>query len=725
MMSFSGLAVGDLDTPQQVQGLDVTPSLFRMLRVQPQVGRIFSEDEGEEGNNQKAILTHAAWHQYFAGDPAAVGRDMRFNGVLHAIVGVMPEDFEFGGPEVRIFRPIAFTAEQREAYHSNNWQQLARLRDGATVELAQQQIDAVNAANNERFPGLRDALANAGFETIVVSYQDDLVRDVRPMLFLLWGGVLFVLLIGCVNIANLVMVRASVRTKELATRFALGAGRLRVTRQLLTESVLLTALGGGLGLAFGYAGMGLLERLGIDRLPRATEIAMDGTVVAATLALALAVGVLIGVIPVAGAVRASLSSVFREEGRTGTSNRGTRLLRSGMVTAQVAIALVLLIAAGLMFASFRSIISVDVGFEPDDLLAGQVMLPTARYAELSDLRGFVNEARGRIGALPGVEAVGVTSVFPLSGSYSDSVILAEGYEMSPGESLISPAQVRASPGYLEAMGIELVRGRYFDVTDVEGSLPAVIVDERLAAKFWPGQDPLGKRLYFPTNFDDITAITEDTEFVHVVGVVEDIALRDVVGDDNDVGTYYMPYEQRLNRALTFAIRTAGDPAALINPIRAELARLDPELPFYEVATMNERIADTIGPRRTPVVLALGFALVALLLAAIGIYGVLAYLVATRRKEIGIRLALGSSAQEVFRLVLREGLVIVAVGLGVGLAGAFALRTTIASQLYGIEPLDATVWASVVGVLALVALLACWVPARRATRVDPVVALAQE
>jgi len=463
-----------------------------------------------------------------------------------------------------------------------------------------------------------------------------------------------------------------------------------------------------------------------DRLPRATEISMDGTVVAATLGLALGVGLLIGVIPVAGAVRANLSSVFREEGRTGTSNKGTRLLRSGMVTAQVAIALVLLIAAGLMFASFRSIISVDVGFEPDEVLAGQLTLPEARYPEISDLRGFVAEARRRIAALPGVEAVGATSVFPFSGNYNDSVILAEGYEMAPGESLISPTQARVTPGYLEAMGIELLRGRTFDETDVEDSLQAIIVDQRLAQKFWPDQDPLGKRLYFPDDIENITAITEDTDFLYVVGVVESIALRDVVPDDqSNVGAYYMPYNQRLNRALTFAVRAAGDPAALANPVRQELARLDPELPFYEVSTMNERIADTIGPRRTPVVLALGFALVALLLSAIGIYGVLAYLVATRRKEIGIRLALGSSAQEVFRLVLREGLVIVLVGLGVGIAGAFALRSTVASQLYGIEPLDPVVWVSVVGLLSLVAFVACWVPARRATRVDPVVALGQE
>ena len=294
------------------------------------------------------------------------------------------------------------------------------------------------------------------------------------------------------------------------------------------------------------------------------------------------------------------------------------------------------------------------------------------------------------------------------------------------DQMIAPAQMRVTPGYLEAMGIELIQGRYFDDSDVEGAFRVILLDEQLAEKFWPDVHPLGRRLYYPTGMDDITAITEDTVFLHVVGVVENIALRDVVRDPGDtVGAYYLPLAQTSSRVLTLAIKTAADPASVANPIRSVLARLDPELPFFNVRSMEDRLADSLGPRRTPVILALGFAGVALFLAAIGVYGVLAYLVTTRTREIGIRLALGSGARQVFRLVLREGLVIIALGVGTGLLGAYALRSTLQSQLYGVEPLDPMVWMSVAVTLSVVALAACLIPATRATRVNPVVALKHE
>jgi len=724
--TYVGLSIGDLAAPEQVMGLDVTPSFFRLLRVEPELGQVFTEDDGYVGSNNKAILSHAAWRQYFGGEEDVIGRDVRLNGVPHSIVGVMPADFYFGSREVRVYRPIAFTLEQREARHDNNWEQIGRLRAGASMEVAQQQINAVNGNNMALFPGLAVALENAGFVTRVVSYQDDLVRDVRSTLYLLWGGVLFVLLIGCVNIANLVMVRSSIRRRELATRLAFGAGYLRITRQLLTESIVLTMSGGALGLLIGYWGTGLLETLGIDRLPRAQEIAMDGTVVMATLGIALLVGFVIGIIPVAGALRTDLGAVFHEEIATVPGAKAARFLRRALVTAQVAIALILLIGAGLMLASFQQILGLDLGYETPDVLTGQVTLPQSRYPGGSDMRTFMDQALAQMRSAPGVTAAGATSVFPLSGSYSDSVILAEGYIMSPGESLISPSQVRITPGYLDAMGIELIQGRHFDDTDVDGAFRALIVDEQLADKFWPDMNPLNKRLYRPTSMDNIMAITDETEFLYVVGVVEDVALRDVVSDEGEsVGTYYLPYAQSSVRELTFAIKTGGDPGTVANPIRAALARIDPELPFFNVRSMEDRLADAIGPRRTPVVLALGFAAVALFLSAVGVYGVLAYLVTTRTREIGIRLALGSGSQQVFRLVLREGLNIVAVGVGIGLFGAYALRSTLQSQLYGIEPLDPFVWISVATVLTLVALLACVIPALRATRVNPVVALGHD
>ena len=723
---YSSLSVGDQGAPEQIVGLDVTPSFFRLLRREPVVGQIFTEEDGLVGNNRKAILSYAAWTLYFGGDEDIAGQDIRLNGVPHAIVGVMPRDFYWGSREVRVYRPIAFTLEQREARHSNNWEQIGRLRPGTSIEVAQQQINAVNGANMVTFPGLTVALENAGFVTRVVGFQDDLVRDVRSTLYLLWGGVLFVLLIGCVNIANLVMVRSTMRRRELATRLAFGAGRMRLARQLLTESVVLTGAGGSMGLLIGYWGMSLLETIGIDRLPRAQEIAMDGTVIGATLLLALVVGLLIGIIPVTGALRTDIGSVFREDGITGTSSKGALFVRRALVTTQVAVALVLLIGAGLMLASFQEILGLDLGYETPNVLTGQATLPLARYVDGPDMRGFADEFLAEIRAVPGVVHAGATSVFPLSGTYTDSVVLAEGHIMQPGESLLSPAQVRVTPGYLEAMGIELIQGRYFDDTDVPGVFRAVIVDQRLADRFWPDINPLAKRLHYPSDGGNITAITEQTVFLNVVGVVENIALRDVVIEEGDsVGTYYLPYAQSPTRNLTFAVKTTGAPGAVAGPIRAALARIDSQLPFFNVRSMEDRLADVVGPRRTPVVLALGFAVVALFLAAVGVYGVLAYLVTTRTREIGIRLALGSGAPQVFRLVLREGLNIVGVGVALGLLGSYALRSALQSQLYGVEPLDPMVWGAVAGLLIVVALLACVLPAHRATRVNPVVALSQQ
>jgi predicted permease len=726
MYTFTSLTVGEQGAPEQVTGLDVTPSFFRLLRAEPELGQVFSEEDGYVGNNQKAVLSHAAWQQYFGGADDVVGRDIRLGGVPHDIVGVMPPGFYWGNREVRVYRPIAFTLQQRESRHANNWQQIARLRDGATIEIAQQQINAVNEANLQTFPGMAVALLNAGFVTRVVNYEDDLVRDVRSTLYLLWGGVLFVLLIGCVNIANLVMVRSTLRRRELATRLAFGAGRLRVTRQLLTESVVLTGVGGSVGLLVGYWGMDLLETLGIDRLPRAQEIAMDGAVIGWTLGLALFVGFLIGIIPVYGALRTDIGTVFQEDGITGTSSRASLLVRRLLVTAQVAAALILLIGAGLMLASFREILDLDLGYETESVLTGQVALPPAGYPDGSQMSSFVDAFLAEIRSMPGVAAAGATSVFPLSGDYADRVVLAEGYVMQPGESLISPSRVSVTPGYLDAMGIELVQGRRFDDTDVRGVFRAVIVDELLADRFWPDINPLGKRLYYPTDSDDITAITEETQFLNVVGVVETIALRDVVQEQGDaVGTYYLPYAQAPVRAVTLAVKADNEPARLANPIRATLRRIDPELPLFNVRSLDDRLADALGPRRTPVVLALGFAAVALFLSAVGVYGVLAYLVTTRTREIGIRLALGSDAPKVFGLVLREGLSIVAVGVVAGLFGSWALRSTLRSELYGVEPLDVTVWLAVAGVLMLVAALACVLPAHRATRINPVVALTQQ
>lgn len=709
-------------TPTRVQVMQATPSLFRLVRVPPEIGRTFTEDEGEVGREKKVLLSHGLWMSQFGGDPSAVGKDLRLDGEPYTIVGVMPKSFVFFSPDAVMWTPLAFTDQQKsdDSRHSNNWRNIGRLRPGTTLAQAQAQVDAINAANLDRFPQYRQLLLNAGFHSVVAGLKDYLVRDIRPVLYLMWAGALFVLLIGGVNVANLVLVRSRARLKELATRLALGAGHWRVTRQLVLESLVLTTFSAAAGLLLGFATLRFLGSIDIQDLPRGHEIRLDGATVAYALGLASLVGCALGVIPILSLRRSDLTIVLREEGRSGTSGTGARNLRRGLVVAQVAFAYVLLIGAGLLFASFRRVLAVDTGFRTDGVMAASVSLPASRYKDDPAALAFAEEALRKLRALPGVVHAGVTDALPLGGSRSDGVILAEGYQMSPGESVISPNQVTASPGYFEAIGATLVSGRFFEDRDDAKATRVAVVDEQLAKRFWPGADPIGRRMYLPTDINDLLAITEETVFITVVGVVRDMKMESLT--ETRVGTYYFPAAQSVPFGQTFALKTAGDPEALAGSLRAVLQGLDPELPVFDVSTFEQVAERSLVSRRAPVFLSLSFGAVALFLSALGIYGVLAYLVTQRRREIAIRLALGSSAGGVFRLVLREGVWLSGFGFLLGIAGAAALRRGIESQLFGVSPSDPTVLIAVTLGLALVAIAACVLPARRATRIDPILAL---
>jgi predicted permease len=726
-------------TPVRVRVTRATPSFFRVLRVAPMLGRTFVEEDGTVGNDRKVVLSYALWQSQFGGDPAAIGKELRLDGVALTVVGVMPKGFYFLNPEVMLWRALAFTPQQKsdEQRHSNNYQHIARLKPGAGIERARQQIDAINARNLDKFPQLKPLLINAGFHTTVDVLQDTLVRDVKATLYLMWGGALFVLMIGCVNVANLVLVRSRVRLKELATRLALGAGKWRVARQLVVESVMLAMMSAAAGLAIGYGALQLLGTLNIQDLPRGQEIRLDGVVVASTLALSMAIGFVLGLIPLSNVWRANLTLVLREEGRAGTGGRGARALRRSLVVAQVAFAFVLLVGAGLLFASFRQILAVQPGFNPEGVLTASVQLPRARYADEKAVIAFTHESLARVRALPGVTAAGATTTIPFGANSSDSVIFAEGYRMKPGESVISPSQVDVTPGYFEAMGVRLLRGRFFDDRDgpVEkttaiGGRPngaySIMIDDTLAKRFWPNQDPIGRRMYKPNDIahGDLTAVNEKTVFFTVIGVIADIKLHDLTEGAKSVGAYFFPTDQDFSPSLTFALKTAVDPLSLTSALRGALNGLDRELPVFDIQTMDQRMEKSLMTRKSPVLLSLSFGVVALFLSAIGIYGVLAYLVTQRRREIGIRIALGSSARAIFELVLREGLLLILAGFAVGAAGAFALRKSLESQLFGVSATDPRVLAAVTALLALVAVVACALPARRATRIDPIIALAE-
>jgi predicted permease len=708
-------------TPEQIVSMDGTPSLFRLLRVAPVLGRAFTADEGETGHEQKVILSYGLWQRLFGGDRNAIGRQIRLNGRNHEVVGVMPPGFLFFDPDVRLWTPLAFTPQQKTAHHSNNWMNIGRMKPGATVAQVQAQVNALNASNNERFPEFKELLINAGFHTAVERLQDVLVRDVRSTLYLLWGGAGFLLLIGALNIANLAFARFNLRRKEFATRIAIGAGRAHLTRQLVVENALLGLAAGALGTMMGAGLLPALTVLGLDRIPRATEVRIDAMVAIFSLGIAVLAAVLTSLVPLSAVFRASLNEELRQGGRSGSG--GVRaFVRQALVAAQVGLAFALLAGAGLLLASFRHVLRVNPGFRTDGIMTGSINAPRSRYAGDVEIRNLEERISSAIRQIPGVASAGATTTIPFGRNHSDSVIFAEGYVMNPGESVISPRAITVTPGYLETMGISLLHGRYFNDQDNERSAPAIIVDEILAKKFWPNTDPIGRRMYQPQDPKDLLKTDEHTRWLHVVGVVRSISQDALDSKTESAGAYYFANRQDPQRFLTFAIKLSSDAESVTRAIRSTIGSIDPEMAVFDVKSMSERAEMSLSSRRAAMALAIAFGGLALFLAAIGTYGVLAYLVTQRRREIGIRVALGSTSGGIVRLVFREGLLLVGIGLVLGIAAAVGLSRALASELYGVSALDPAVLAGVVALLASAALVACVVPARRAARVDPVVVL---
>jgi predicted permease len=721
----SGNTIGEAGSVEQITSLMVSSTFLDVLRIRPIRGRNFTWEEMEPGNHRKVILSHSYWRDRYGGGESVLDQDLRVDGVPYLIVGVLPEEFRVAGRSSQpdLLLPIPFPQEERtlESWHSNNYAQIARLAPGATVEQARSQVAALNERLIQEWPvpDARQLLDDAGFHTQIHPTKEDMLRDIRPSLLMLWAGVAFVLLIGCVNIANLMLARSNVRVRELATRLALGANRARLGKQLLTEAVLLGFLGGALGLLLGYAGLQTLGALGVESLPRGAEISLNLPVLIFTLLLGLGAGVLFGSIPLIHVMRSDLNAVFRAESRSGTASRRSVLLRSGLVTGQVAIAFILLIGAGLMLRSFRAVLDVEPGFNPEGVVAGYVSLPNVRYPEAEQRGEFARELLDGIRALPGVEFASLTTQLPFSGNQSSSVILPEGYIPPPGESVLSPYQNWVGTEYFAAMEIPLLEGRVFDYRDDAGGEQVIILDEWLANRYFPGGSAVGKRMLWGT----VPGAEEDQEdnLFTVVGVVGSHRQNDMV-ESQFVGSYWFPLAQAPRLFMTLLMKTDADPATLAEPARALISDLDPEVPFFSVMTLQERIDDSLVARRAPMLLLMIFAGVALFLAGVGVYGALAYSVTQRTREMGIRVAMGSDSREVFSLVVGQGLKVVGVGLVVGVLGALGLVRLIQSLLYGVQATDPLVMASVAAIMALTGLAACLLPARRATKIDPVVAL---
>jgi len=719
-----GMTFGDENGAERLVSIRATPSFFRVVHVEPMLGRAFSDDEGEVGKTQKVLLSYAFWKRKLGGAESINGLKIRLNGTEFDVVGVMPPDFSFLQNDVDLYVPAAFAPVEKadDRRHSNNWQMIGRLRAGATIDQVQQQIEALNASNDVRFPDFHQILKDANFHTVTVFLRDDVVRDVRKVLFLLWGGVGFVLVLGCVNIANLVVVRSSGRAREMATRHAIGGDLARLARQLVTETTLLAIAGGALGVFLAWSLIRALAAANLTQLPRGYEIALDPVAIGATLIVTVAVGLVLGLAPAVRLYRMKLDVELREETRGGTSGRRANLIRQALATAQVAIALALLTGAGLLLASFRAVLNLDYGFDANQVMTGNINLPQTSYKDEAALVSFESRVLEGLRAIPGVEAAGATTAVPFSGGINNSVILAEGYAMKPGESLLAPTAVIATAGYFEAMHIPVVRGRTFDARDTATAPRTAIIDERLARKFWPDQDAVGRRLYQPDDIKDVTKTSEKTRFYTIVGVVKEVQMMDPRADITPVGAYYFPFEQNPIRGVSLMVRTRVPSTTILSDLRRVVASLDSQLPVSRAQPMQRVIDDALVGRRLPVLISIAFGVVALLLSAIGIYGVLAYGVAQRRRELGVRMALGGTSASVFGLVLSDGLKIVAIGLAIGLASSIVVGQLMKSQLFGVTPLSPVVLALVTIALSVVALTASAIPALRASRINPIVVL---
>jgi predicted permease len=709
--------------PQEIRGMRATPSLFRVLRVPAALGRTFTDDEGELGNEGKIVLSYGLWQRLYGGDSSVVGRTIRLDwlGKPYTIVGVMPRGFSFfdsgddghaGAPGVQFWIPLAFTPEQKSDNGRTRYGffHVGRLAPGATVEQVQAQLDALYARTVQRYPQFD--YAGLGMYSVVTPLQDALTRGVRRPLYLLWAGAAFVLLIGAINVGNLSLARGSRRQRELATRLAVGAAPFHVVRHLLIGSLLPAFAGGLAGLAVAAGLLQWLSASGLGNLPNASELRIGPVVIAFVAAASAAVGLLIGLAPAWTAGAASLQQVLGEGSRASSGGRRSWLFRRSLVVTQVALSVVLLAAATLLFASLRHLLGIDAGFRSDGVLTATVFPPPSRYQDAEAVVALQDRVLERVRAIPGVRAAGITSNIALSGFESPSSVSRERSE--PSDATVVPSIVAVTPGYFEAMTTPLVRGRSFAPTDRADTLRVAIVDTRLGARLWPGEDPVGKEIY-----------RGGAGPYTVVGVVREVRLEGLTGTIDAIGTAYFPHTQAppLRRLRWIAINSALEPAAMIRALRSALLEIDPHLPISDVQTMEERTARSLVPQRLTASLASIFAGVALFLSMLGLYGVLSNLVAGRTREIGIRMALGSTVSAVFRLVLGEGVLLIGIGLALGVAGALATARALEGQVFGVRTTDPVLLGAVALATCGVALLACVAPARRATRVNPVQVLA--
>jgi putative ABC transport system permease protein len=702
--------------PERVMLRIVLPSLLPTLGVETVRGRNFLPEETAKGRDHVALISYGLWQRRFNGAEDAVGKSVYLDNVDYQIVGILPHDFQFEKP-VDVWVPLTTTDPEINVRNSHFLRVIARLRPGVSEKSVAADLEAVAKYESDNFPNMFPP--SAGFSFRARPYLEDIVGDIRLPLYILLGAVAFVLLIACTNVANLLLAKAAPRQREIAIRTALGARRRHLVLQLLTESILLAVIAGIIGVLLATWGTAALVALSPDSLPRAREIGFDWRVLAFTGVIALATGIVFGLMPAIWGPRVELTDALKEGSRGATSGGGR--LRKALVVAEVALSVMLLIGAGLMLRSFSQLRSVNPGFRTDHALTLRVSLPVPNgqitAADEDRFMSFFDRALARLSQLPGVTAAGASNMIPLDGNGTDRLIDIEGYVPRDNSDMPDAQNRQVTPGWFAAMGIPVTSGRLIERSDDQKAPRVLVVNESFAKRFFPNGDAIGKRIR-------LGKLTADFPWATIVGVVGDV--RGFALDEPPLPTMYWPVAQiRATPSLAIVVRTQTDPETLASSVRDVMTEIDQAQPIYDMQTLDQLVAKSLGQRRFTLTLMLLFGVVALVLSAIGIYGVMAFAVTQRTQEIGIRMALGASAVDVLKMVVGSGMFLALIGVVVGLIGAFAVTRLMASLLFGVSPTDLVTFGFVTAGLLMVALLACYIPARRATKVDPLVALRYE
>ncbi len=703
-----------VDTPARIPGMQVSDGYLSLMGVKPKLGRDFLPEEQIEGKDQVIILTYGLWQDRFAGDPQVVGKQINLGGKPYTIVGVTPKDFPMlpvtlvNGP-AQFYRPAAEKHDDKERL-SRHLRAIARLKPGVSLQQAHSDLQVINRGLAKQFP---DEYSTTGVR--VVKLRDDIASGLRPALLVLLGAIGFLLLIACANVSNLLLARALTRQKEIAIRSALGAKRVRLVQQVLSESVLLALCGGTIGTLLAFWGTNFVVAIGRKVIPQLAAVSLDGRVLAFTAALSLATGLLFGVVPALRVSAITLSDTLKEGTRNISASHDT--FRKALAATEIALSLVLLAGAGLLLRSFSKLYGIDPGFRSDHLLTMDIGLASAKYpAGTEKPVAFYRDLLGRVNVLPGVECAGAVNVLPLGANFDNAGAEPEGFAHGPGETPY-PERYIVTPGYLAAVGIRLVRGRLLTEADLEGAPFVVLISSTAAQRWWPNQDPIGRRVKVP-GFD-----YQPQPWRTVVGVVQDVKQAGL--DAPHTMQVYLPHAQYSTGYLTLVVRTKSDPLSLAVDVRRQVMQVDPDQAVSNIASMDQVLSDSAASRRFSATLLGTLAGLGLLLASVGVYGVVSYGVSQRTREIGIRMALGAARRDVLSLIVGQGMKLLLLGVAGGTVSSLLLAPVLSGLLFGVGPRDPVAFAVSAAFLALVAFFACYIPARRAAKIDPMVALRYE